>query len=408
VPVTVELFSPRHSQFLFFSDSRFATVQAQRKAEKARFQQEAGKLQTRLLGAMRRLVYVADQLTSKNAVLKERDAYINRLEHQLVQAHRVGAASKPPAAAPAGRHSTADCEVQCNLPLATGGVRHSAASSVPGYSLRQVAARLGVANVLDSLETTRIDLGTSAPSYQLDDASSTTSVLQTPTSAVCKPQRSRTSRHTEGGLPLCGAMPQASPPFTTPPCQRRDAGRPAVAVQRHIGLRQARPGMGSCPRARAEVHNGTSPRARVCQWPEASPIHGPRASDTPRKPAAQQGRLRGATTPADHVHGEFGCSRLQVREEQQVMQGQEGEHSVFEETTLDAQDWDAAERERLSSRRHDVQQEGGRTGTSVDLGNRPDVQGSQTSGVLPPRLSCSVWPWKIPKYSALPGVATCG
>jgi hypothetical protein len=60
-------------------------MQARRKSEKATLQREAGKLQTRLLGAMRRLVYSADQLSAKNATLKERDAYINRLECQIIQ-----------------------------------------------------------------------------------------------------------------------------------------------------------------------------------------------------------------------------------------------------------------------------------------------------------------------------------
>lgn len=41
-------------------------------------------MQSRLLGAMRRLVYVADKVAVKDATITDRDAYINRLEQQLV------------------------------------------------------------------------------------------------------------------------------------------------------------------------------------------------------------------------------------------------------------------------------------------------------------------------------------
>lgn len=41
-------------------------------------------MQSRLLGAMRRLVYVADKAAINEAAVAQRDAYVNRLEQQLV------------------------------------------------------------------------------------------------------------------------------------------------------------------------------------------------------------------------------------------------------------------------------------------------------------------------------------
>lgn len=51
-------------------------------------------MQSRLLGAMRRLVYVADKVAVKEAAIAERDAYVNRLEQQLVT--KSGPAKRPP------------------------------------------------------------------------------------------------------------------------------------------------------------------------------------------------------------------------------------------------------------------------------------------------------------------------
>lgn len=59
-------------------------MQSQRKADKAGYQREMAGMQSRLLGAMRRLVYVADKVAVTEATVSERDAYINRLEQQLV------------------------------------------------------------------------------------------------------------------------------------------------------------------------------------------------------------------------------------------------------------------------------------------------------------------------------------
>lgn len=59
-------------------------MQSQRKADKASYQREMAGMQSRLLGAMRRLVYVADKVAVTEATVAERDAYVHRLEQQLV------------------------------------------------------------------------------------------------------------------------------------------------------------------------------------------------------------------------------------------------------------------------------------------------------------------------------------
>lgn len=51
-------------------------------------------MQSRLLGAMRRLVYVADKVAVKEATIAERNAYVNRLEQQLVT--KAGPTKRPP------------------------------------------------------------------------------------------------------------------------------------------------------------------------------------------------------------------------------------------------------------------------------------------------------------------------
>lgn len=128
-------------------------MQAQRKTEKAKHQQDTGNLQTRLLGTTRRLVYATDQLTLSKDKVKECEAYINRLECQLVQVHRAKAGHKRQADKSRPRsacRSTTDVQVQCDL--LQGAVRASAASSQQRDGLRHVAARLGVCNLLDSVE----------------------------------------------------------------------------------------------------------------------------------------------------------------------------------------------------------------------------------------------------------------
>lgn len=73
---------------------RFNCLQSKRKADKAGYQREMAGMQSRLLGAMRRLVYVADKAAVKDATIAERDAYVNRLEQQLVT--KPASAQQPP------------------------------------------------------------------------------------------------------------------------------------------------------------------------------------------------------------------------------------------------------------------------------------------------------------------------
>ena len=61
-----------------------------RKEEKLSYQQSSSKAQARLLGTMRRLVYLAAQVAGKDAAHKKLEAYIHKLEQQLIQQHREG------------------------------------------------------------------------------------------------------------------------------------------------------------------------------------------------------------------------------------------------------------------------------------------------------------------------------
>ena len=153
--VAVELVAPEASVGTLPTrrEPRHTRTQAKRKADKAAYRDESGKLQARLLGAMRRLVYVADQMSSKDAALKARDAYINRLECRLARPRQPSGGD-----AQAQRRRTASCgprhcrQQACGAtqrPGAPAGAeagnatlhRSGAAISAPPHSQqRQVAA----------------------------------------------------------------------------------------------------------------------------------------------------------------------------------------------------------------------------------------------------------------------------
>lgn len=213
------------------AESREHAMQSERKAEKVRFQREAAALQSRLLGTMRRLVYVADELNTKNGVLKERDAYIRRLEFQLVQTHRRPGKSQScggGVAEPSPRRRTVDTGQQCDLSASlpergrAADVRASCASSLPRNDLRQVAARLGLAGVLDSVDT-----GAAA----------------TPAAAVARRRSSSPEtpapRHPAPADSPCMEVPAPSVD-ATPSCVGRSPPwrGPGVTVQRHTAPRQ--------------------------------------------------------------------------------------------------------------------------------------------------------------------------
>ena len=159
-------------------------LQAQRKTDKAKNQQEVGNLHTRLLGTTRRLVYATDQLALSKDTVQERNAYINRLECQLVQVHRAKAdhakRAKDSASRSASR-STADVQVQCDL--LQGAVGASAASSLQRDSLRQVASRLGVCDLLDSVNE--------GVHGHFEDASPAQSADTQPTTTIAAQRRAR-------------------------------------------------------------------------------------------------------------------------------------------------------------------------------------------------------------------------
>lgn len=69
--------------------SFLSPVQVQRKAEKVAYQKQAAGVQARMLGTMRRLVYAADQLAKKDKSIKAQDAYIHRLEQQMLVLRQV-------------------------------------------------------------------------------------------------------------------------------------------------------------------------------------------------------------------------------------------------------------------------------------------------------------------------------
>lgn len=97
-------------------------------------------MQSRLLGAMRRLVYVADKVAVKEATIAERNAYVNRLEQQLVT--KAGPTKQPPCKGyteafktgrrrPNGRCQSGGPDARSSSPSAAGRRQHTLLTTAP-------------------------------------------------------------------------------------------------------------------------------------------------------------------------------------------------------------------------------------------------------------------------------------
>lgn len=111
---------------------------------------------------MRRLVYSSDQLSRVKATLKQREEYMRKLEGQLFDtALPVGTTHmQAPVQArkvPQPQAQRADAQVQCDLVRGYAGAAARGAGPLPAHAasfrsedVRQVAARLGLSDLLSS------------------------------------------------------------------------------------------------------------------------------------------------------------------------------------------------------------------------------------------------------------------